>query len=97
MPYISAVYNDPRYAGRVQFIGIDFSDTYDIFARFREDHPSLDVRFPLVHDRNRRAKDAYGGLHDAGELHYRSHGPHQQRAGRALRNRAAPGRRSAAG
>ncbi len=59
MPYISAVYNDPRYAGRVQFIGIDFSDTYDVFASFREDHPSLDVRFPLVHDRYRGAKDAY--------------------------------------
>jgi peroxiredoxin len=60
MPYISAVYNDPKYAGRVQFIGVDYPDTYATFARFREDHPSLEIRFPLVHDRYQGAKAAYG-------------------------------------
>jgi peroxiredoxin len=59
-PYISALYNDPRYAGKVQFIGVDFSDSYSVFSRFREDHPSLDIRFPLLFDENQAVKADFG-------------------------------------
>jgi peroxiredoxin len=60
MPYISELYNDPRYAGKVQFIGIDFSDSYSVFSKFRDDHPALDIRFPLLFDESQSVKAAYG-------------------------------------
>ena len=58
-PYIAATYDDPRYAGKVQFIGVDFTDPYWKFAQFRNDHDALGITFPLVHDPQQVAKTAY--------------------------------------
>lgn len=49
-PYIARIYREPEYAGKVQFFGIDFIDSYRTFSRFREDHPTLGISFPLLHD-----------------------------------------------
>jgi peroxiredoxin len=59
-PYIAALYKDPRYEGRIEFLGVDFVDSYSQFARFREDHPALDITFPLLHAPGLSVKTAYG-------------------------------------
>jgi peroxiredoxin len=59
-PYIASLYSDPAYEGKIQFFGIDFSDTYSTFARFREDHPTLGITFPLLHDPAQSVRFAYG-------------------------------------
>jgi peroxiredoxin len=63
-PYIAAAYEhyqSTEYADQVRFIGVDFVDTYSMFARFREDHPALGITFPLLFDQaGLGAGNAYG-------------------------------------
>jgi peroxiredoxin len=59
-PYIAALYNDPQYAGRIQFFGVDFLDSYSRFAQYREDHSAFGITFPLLHDDAQQSvKNAY--------------------------------------
>lgn len=59
-PYIASMYRDPRYAGKLQFLGVDFTDSYSRFSQFRADHDALGVTFPLLHDDPRQTvKNAY--------------------------------------
>jgi peroxiredoxin len=58
-PYIAEAYHDPAYAGKVQFLGVDFADSYATFHAFRDDHRSLGVDFPLVHDRFQQTRSDY--------------------------------------
>ena len=59
-PYIAALYEDPAVAGRVQFLGVDFVDSYPAFARFREEHPTLGITFPLLRDASQTVPADYG-------------------------------------
>ena len=59
-PYIAALYEDPAVAGKVQFLGVDFVDSYAAFARFREEHPTLGITFPLLRDARQTVPADYG-------------------------------------
>lgn len=59
-PYIAALYEDPAVAGRVQFLGVDFVDSYPAFRRFREEHPTLGITFPLLRDAGQTVPADYG-------------------------------------
>jgi peroxiredoxin len=61
-PYIAAMYRDPAYEGKIEFLGVDFADDYHTLANYREDHPSLGITFPLLHDRSQAVRQAYGIL-----------------------------------
>ncbi|MBI5059208.1 redoxin domain-containing protein [candidate division KSB1 bacterium] len=49
-PYIQATYAEPDYAGKVEFFGVDSQDPWTLFERYRRDHPTLRLTFPLVFD-----------------------------------------------
>jgi peroxiredoxin len=49
-PYIQATYATAEFAGRVEFFGVDSQDPWSLFARYRQDHPTLGLTFPLVFD-----------------------------------------------
>lgn len=49
-PDIQAVYEDPDYAGYIEFFGIDPVDPWEVFGSFREDHSTLGLTFPLLHN-----------------------------------------------
>ncbi|MBU0508488.1 redoxin domain-containing protein [bacterium] len=59
-PHIQSVYDDPAYEGKVLVLGVDFVDIFRTFARFRDEHPSLGLTFPLLHDAAQSVKTAYG-------------------------------------
>jgi peroxiredoxin len=59
-PYIAALYEDPAVAGKVQFLGVDFVDSYPAFARFRAEHPTLGISFPLLRDARQTVPADYG-------------------------------------
>ncbi len=59
-PHFQEVYSDPAYRGKLQFLGVDDIDPYSIFKEFRDDHPSLGLTFPLLHDRSQTLRLAYG-------------------------------------
>lgn len=58
-PYIASTYRDPRYAGKIQFFGVDFIDSYVSLCRFRTEHEALGITFPLLHDPHQTVKAAY--------------------------------------
>ncbi|HEY3294291.1 MAG TPA: TlpA disulfide reductase family protein [bacterium] len=58
-PYIASMYRDVRYAGKLQFFGIDFTDPYSRFVQYRDDHDAFGITFPLVHDPRMTVKNAY--------------------------------------
>lgn len=58
-PSIQANYVDPEFAGKVQFFGLDDSDAWTIFQRYRSEHPSLGLTFPLVWDRGAQISNQY--------------------------------------
>jgi peroxiredoxin len=58
-PYIAEAYRDPRYAGKVQFFGVDFIDSYSTLCRFRPEHDALGIEFPLLNDQRQTVKAAY--------------------------------------
>jgi peroxiredoxin len=60
LPYIAALYEDPAVAGKVQFLGVDFVDSHAAFARFREEHPTLGITFPLLRDARQTVRADYG-------------------------------------
>jgi peroxiredoxin len=60
LPYIAALYEDPAVNGRVQFFGVDFVDSYPVFARFRKEHPALGITFPLLRDGRQSVCADYG-------------------------------------
>jgi peroxiredoxin len=60
MPYIQNVYEDPQYAGRIQFFGIDPQDSYFTFKQFRNiRHPELGLTFPLLYGLQQGVKEDY--------------------------------------
>lgn len=61
MPYIQNVYEDPQYAGKIEFFGIDPQDPYFIFSQFRIiRHPELGLTFPLLYALQQGVREAYG-------------------------------------
>jgi len=47
-PHIQEVYADPQYAGRLEVFGVDAVDGWPLLARYKEDHPTLGLQFPLL-------------------------------------------------
>lgn len=47
-PHIQEVYADPQYAGWLEVFGIDAVDGWSLLARYKEDHPTLGLQFPLL-------------------------------------------------
>ena len=59
LPYIAEIYEAPEFSGKVQFFGIDFVDSYPVFARFRNEHPTFNITFPLLRDGRQQVRQAY--------------------------------------
>ncbi len=60
MPYIQNVYEDPQYAGKIEFFGVDPQDPYFVFSQFRIiRHPELGLTFPLLFALQQGVKEAY--------------------------------------
>ncbi len=47
-PHIQEVYADPQYDGWLEVFGVDAVDGWPLLARYKEDHPTLGLQFPLL-------------------------------------------------
>lgn len=92
MPYIQNVYEDPQYAGQIEFFGIDPQDPYFVFSQFRIiRHPELGLTFPLLYALQRGVREAYNVIpfptnifiDQTGRVRYREAGVDEE----LLRNR----------
>ncbi len=47
-PHIQEIYADPQYASWLEVFGVDAVDGWPLLARYKEDHPTLGLQFPLL-------------------------------------------------